>query len=413
MITALNAVTLTLIFICLYVYLGYPVLLYFFSKIFNRKTNYDVNHRPSVTLIVSAFNEEEVIGSKIKNSIKLNYPKDLLEVIVVSDGSTDKTDEIVSSFNEKNIKLFRQEGRLGKTLGLNSALEIAKGEIIVFSDANAIYDLNAIKNIVPHFNDPKVGYVVGAALYNDDDSSSASESIYWNYELLIKKWESQLHSVVGGDGAIYAIRKDLWTPLNQHDINDFVNPLQIVSKGYRGIFEEKAKCFENTAGNLSLEFNRKKRIVGRSFRGLLSVATVLNPLKHGIFSIQVISHKLLRWLVPFFLISISLINISMSIIGLNYYLLASTAEIIAYIICLACIITKEKYKALCIPYYFVLVNIASLLGVISAAFGKTEATWKTARDTKRDSKSHIKPSIIMLAVITLKIATVYIGINNV
>ncbi|MDX2504311.1 MAG: glycosyltransferase family 2 protein, partial [Gammaproteobacteria bacterium] len=303
MISLLVIVTLVALFIPVYVYLGYPVLLMVLDKVIKDKTIDIADITPIVSLIVSCYNEVDIIEQKIRNCLAIDYPQHQLEILFISDGSDDGTDELIKRYTNDRIKLIRQEGRLGKTMGLNLALAEARGEIVVFSDANAMYEENALKNLVRNFHDTAVGYVVGAAIYKDDEESTAgsSENIYWQYEIFIKKIESKLHSVVGGDGAIYAIRKFLYEPLDQEDINDFVNPLQIIAKGYRGIFDADAICYEQTAGDFDKEGKRKQRIVNRSFTGLMKNKTVLNPFKYGFYSFELLSHKLLRWMIPFFI----------------------------------------------------------------------------------------------------------------
>ena len=384
MTTALILVTVVCLFIPVYVYAGYPALLWLASRCKRPHGQGDAGHEPSVTLVISCYNEADVIARKLENSLALDYPGNKLAILVVSDGSDDGTDNIVKGFADKGIRLIRQEGRLGKTMGLNLAVEAADSEIIVFSDANAMYDTQAVRYLVRHFSHEKVGYAVGAALYTDADTgaSAHNENLYWRYELAIKTWESRLHSVVGGDGAIYAIRSRLWQPLQQRDINDFVNPLQIIAQGYRGRFEPRAQCFEETAGSFDKEIARKERIVNRSIRGLMRVKSVMNPLKTGVFSSMVISHKLLRWLIPYFLVlgvagsallaSQSLALFQLITLGsLGLLLLATTGQL-----------WREKTRLptlLSLPYYFVMVNAYAMKGIYKALRGETQVTWNSAR----------------------------------
>ena len=384
MTTALILVTVVCLFIPVYVYAGYPALLWLASRCKRPHGQGDAGHEPSVTLVISCYNEADVIARKLENSLALDYPGNKLAILVVSDGSDDGTDNIVKAFANKGIRLIRQEGRLGKTMGLNLAVEAADSEIIVFSDANAMYDTQAVRYLVRHFCHEKVGYAVGAALYTDADTgaSAHNENLYWRYELAIKTWESRLHSVVGGDGAIYAIRSRLWQPLQQRDINDFVNPLQIIAQGYRGRFEPRAQCFEETAGSFDKEIARKERIVNRSIRGLMRVKSVMNPLKTGVFSSMVISHKLLRWLIPYFLVlgvagsallaSQSLALFQLITLGsLGLLLLATTGQL-----------WRDKTllpTVLSLPYYFVMVNAYAMKGIYKALRGETQVTWNSAR----------------------------------
>ena len=372
-----------------YVYIGYPILLGVLSSL--KKLNVVEpqadSELPSVTLIVSCFNEADVIEEKLNNALELDYPKDLLNVLVVSDGSTDGTDEIVKRFAGKAVSLIRQEGRLGKTMGLNLAMESVTSDITVFSDANAMYAPDAVRQLVRHFQKPEVGYVVGAALYTDGDAgaSAQNEGVYWRYELAIKTMESRLSSVVGGDGAIYAIRSALWRPLDQKDINDFVNPLQIILKGYRGVFEPQAQCFEQTAGEFGKEIARKERIVNRSIRGLFRVRGVMNPFRTGIFSVMVISHKLLRWLIPLFLALGGLGSLVLSFYGLIVFKIITLGGILTLGLAAVGHFSSNK-NALPIwvsfPYYFTAVNWYAVRGIFRAIQGETQVTWDSARPEK-------------------------------
>ncbi|MDD2898193.1 MAG: glycosyltransferase family 2 protein [Desulfuromonadaceae bacterium] len=366
----------------LYVMIGYPAVLYLFSKLFPKKHIFDVQFMPSVTLIISAHNEEAVIEEKLHNSLALDYPEHLLTTVVVSDASTDRTDEIVLSFDNPRIKLIRPDGHRGKTAGLNVALATITSEIVVFSDANAIYDADAVRNLARHFSDPHIGYVVGNARYQDvaDSSAGKSEGAYWDLEIGMKQWESNFSSVVGGDGAIYAIRRELYEPMLESDINDFVNPLQIIAKGYRGIFDQDAWCTEKPAGAFQKEFSRKVRISNRSFNAILRVPSVCNPFKTGWFAWQVVSHKLLRWFLPFILAIQFVADLAMELELLSLFCISAYGIISV----LALIGWGQSRKAsspalFYIPYYFALMNLALALGVIHRLQGHVITVWSTAR----------------------------------
>jgi len=411
--TFIIIITLLCIFIPCYVYAGYPLILILLNKIIKKKQIQISEITPNTTLIVSCYNEANVIRKKIENCLALDYPKDKLQIIFVSDGSDDGTDEIIKEYAEDNIHLVRQEGRLGKTSGLNLATSQLRTEIIIFSDANALYQKDAIHKLVRNFNDPTVGYVVGAALYvdTDADSASSSEDSYWQYEIYIKKLESNLHSVVGGDGAIYAIRSHLYETLDAKDINDFVNPLQIIAKGYRGIFDQEAKCFEETAGSFYKEGRRKERIVNRSFRGLMKVKSVLNPFKTGLFSLEVISHKLLRWLIPFFIIGMTVGFLVLSYNDFLYFQIFLLLEITFFWLAAIGYFLSSSEKIphiISIPYYFVLVNISSLLGIIQALKGNIQVTWSPPRQHKSASSPVLSKRvgiIILLLIVSVSIFT--------
>jgi len=376
--------------IILYVYFGYPVLLTVLLPFLRKKVS-KADITPRVTLVISAYNEEEVIAGKIENSLAIDYPKDKLEIMVVSDCSTDGTDAIVKRYASKRVELVRQTERKGKTAGLNLAVPQASGEIIVFSDANTFYEPDSIKKLVRNFHDASVGCVTGEARYRKKWRSSAekSESLYWQNEIFLKKMESQLGSMVGGDGAIYAIRKKLFEPLQPSDINDFVNPLQIVSKGYRGLYEPEAICYEETAGNLQKEFRRKKRIVNRSWNGLFRVKQVLNPLRVGFFSVEVISHKMLRWLIPFFLIGLFFATWQMFNMNsaMGFYEYTMVSQCVFYSLAFVGFLKQGKTGFIFyLPYYFCLVNTAAMTGILNYFRGNIATVWSPERaDSGADS----------------------------
>jgi cellulose synthase/poly-beta-1,6-N-acetylglucosamine synthase-like glycosyltransferase len=359
---------------------------------------------PDVSLIISCYNEVDVVKEKIENSLAIDYPRDKLQIIIVSDGSDDGTDEIAQQYSTQGIVLIRQDGRLGKTSAINMAMEQVTSEVVVFSDANAMYQPDAIKKLVRNFADETVGYVVGAALYTDGKTSAAaaSEDIYWRYEIKLKTLESKLHSVVGGDGAIYAIRRNLFIALDAKDINDFVNPLQIIAQGYRGVFDHEANCLEETAGDFSKEAKRKQRIVNRSFRGLMKVKEVMNPFKFGFFSFEVISHKLLRWLIPIFIVCFAFGSLFLSYANILVFQIITLLGIL--FLWLAQVgLLKSRYKhsspIFFIPYYFLMVNYYSLLGVITALAGNIQVTWSTPRVDVNETKWLTNKLILTLVVL--------------
>jgi cellulose synthase/poly-beta-1,6-N-acetylglucosamine synthase-like glycosyltransferase len=371
-------------FMLFYIYIGYFIILFIFRCLLPEKKIKKKEIYPDISLLISCYNEEAIIREKLENSLALDYPKDKIEVIVISDSSTDRTDEIVRQFEKKGVRLLRQEERKGKTAGLNLAVSQATGEIIVFSDANAMYEPDAIHKLVRNFNDAKVGYAVGASKYKDADKSGASKSerIYWQYEIWVKKLESRLKHVVGADGAMYAIRRELYEKLTYTDINDFVNPLQIILKGFRGVYEPEAICWEETAGSFHDEFNRKVRIINRSFSGLLRIKSVLNPFKTGIFSLEILTHKLLRWLSPLFAIifvasclALSLYNIAV----FQWCALFLTAFLCCSYVGYLFRDCSKVWPVFYYPYYVVLMNTASLAGVYRSLKGSVQITWETFR----------------------------------
>ncbi len=367
-----------------YIYIGYPLLLALLKIIFVRPARSDENYEPTVALIISAFNEQEVIEDKLKNSLELDYPADKLQIWVVSDASTDATDRLVQNFGNARVHLFRLPERKGKTFGITEVMKKIDADVVVFSDANSIYEPNALRELVKYFADDKVGYVVGYARYYKDHKSAAGaqEDTYWSFEVKMKMNESAIGSVVGGDGAIYAIRRKLFIPLHEDDINDFVNPMQIILQGYRGIFNPKAVCYEEASPSFLKEYWRKRRIVNRSWRGLWKNAQILNPFKTGFYALQVFSHKLLRWLGGFFCLTALVAN-AFLIEKNSFYAVLFVLQIIFHLTALLGYwLDKRGKKApffINLPYYFDMVNLASLQGIVEALYGKKYVTWKTIR----------------------------------
>ncbi len=365
-----------------YVYAGYPVLLWLMRVLGSDKSVLLGALEPTVTILISAYNEVGVITEKINNSLALDYPSKKLEIIVISDCSDDGTDEAVGALGLPNVKLLRMSDRSGKTMGLNAALKVAMGEIVVFSDANAMYEPQSLRHMVRNFHDRTVGAVVGESTYADDKGNAQeNESLYWKYETKVKLLETGVGSVVGGDGAIYAIRKNLYRPMRADALSDFVNPIQIVMNGYRCVYEPAARSIEEATDNLEKEFRRKVRIVNRAWRALWSIPSVLNPFAYGFFAIEVISHKLLRWMVPGILIALLLISLQLSAAGVMYGV-ALSAQAVLYSCAAGGYLMRKSNsmpRVFAVPYYFCLVNYASAFGIIEAFCGKTYTTWNTPR----------------------------------
>ncbi len=364
-----------------YAYIGYPLVLkmisYFVSNPVNKKP-----FTPPVTLIISVFNEEKVIAGKIENSLALDYPKDRLEIMVVSDASSDTTDEIVNGYANYGIKLLRIEGRVGKTSCLNRAVSEAVGDIILFSDANSAYHNSSIREIAANFYDNQVGCVTGHTRYIAKKGNTVVESVglYSHIEKITKVLESRIGSCVGADGAIFSIRKDLYRTLRATDINDFVIPLQIVAQGYRTVFEKNAYCNEETAYDSKGEFERQVRITNRTLRALFSKNGLLNSFRHKFFSFMLISHKLVKLLVPLFLTTLLLSNLILfrrNLLYKGFFALQTTFYSLAAI-------QSEKSNSPLASLYsicrtFVVVNAAILKGWITYYKGNDFTTWKTNR----------------------------------
>lgn len=365
-----------------YVYFGYPVLMGLLAVFSARKVLKDDGHMPAVTMIIAAYNEGKVIGAKLDNTLELDYPADSLEVIVFSDASEDDTDGIVKSYEDRGIKLLRVEGRKGKTCCQNAAVSKARNGILVFSDANSFYQKDALKKLVRNFADSRIGCVGGELRYRASrgQGEAEGEGLYWRYETLIKKLESRVNSLIGASGAIYALRKHLYEPLPGDIISDFVEPLEILKKGYRVVYEDEAVCYEVLTPDYRSEFARKVRIINRSLRGIWFSRALMNPFRFGLTSFQLAGHKLLKWLAPFFLITLFILN--GAVLLLPFYCALFALQILFYLSALLGFYLDKRGFALGplnIPYFFCIMNLAALAAVLKTLTGKKDTVWSTQR----------------------------------
>lgn len=370
--------------IVVYVYLGYPALIlglgYLVANRVKKKTIY-----PSVDFLIAAYNEDRDIEEKLLNTLALDYPKDKLRIVVVSDGSTDRTDDIVRSYREQGVELFRVEGRKGKTEARNQAVEKMESEIIVFSDATTVYKKDAIKKLVQNFNDPSVGQVSGNLKYIDFEKSGTglATKIYWQYETMIKENQTRIKTLTGAIGCINAFRRELYTRLPSNIIEDFTEPLMILLKGKRIVFEKEAVAYEKTTTKPKQEINMRIRVIRGGMTGMLYARKLLNPFKYPFESFQLISHKILRWMVPIFCILIFICSVWLSFYHLNnLYKVFLFLQIIFYCSALLGVYLEQKnvhLKILSITQYFCVVNFCALIALWKTMTSTLESTWETDR----------------------------------
>jgi len=284
--TSLGSILLALFFwislgSILYTYFGYPLFIFLLAKLVHKSETYQTN-QPPVTLLIAAYNEESVIEEKIGNSLAIDYPKELYQVLIVADGSTDKTPEIAKRYTNGGVDLLFQPERRGKMAAINRALSHARGEIIVFSDANNFYQADTIRNLVCPFGDPEVGAATGAKVISQGDGSlGASEGLYWKYESFIKKQESRLGSCTSAAGEVLAIRKKLYVAPPDKVINDdFFIAMQIIRAGYRLVYVPEAKSVERVSPSAEDEITRRTRINAGRFQAITMAEQIL-PFKIG------------------------------------------------------------------------------------------------------------------------------------
>ncbi len=363
----------------MYVYLFYPALVFLFGKILNRRHFRSSESYPVVSVVIAAYNEKENIRETILNKLAQTYPEDKLEVIVISDGSDDGTDDIVTKLGKPNVRLLRQEPRQGKTSALNMGIAEAKGEIIVFSDSNSIYSPDAIEKLVSNFSDSSVGYVTGKMVYVNGDGTMVGDgcSTYMKYENFLRENESLIGSVVGVDGGVDAVRKSLYVPMGADNLPDFILPLKIVEKGYRVVYDPTAILNEQTLSTSSDEYKMRVRVSLRSLYALYDMRSLLNPFKSGVFSWQLLSHKVLRYGVFIFLILFYISNIFLVSHG-DLYSAFFASQTIFYLMALTGYLLEKRggsVKIFYIPFYFCLLNIASGHAFIKMLKGEKQITW--------------------------------------
>jgi cellulose synthase/poly-beta-1,6-N-acetylglucosamine synthase-like glycosyltransferase len=358
----------------LYTYFGYPVALYILTKLVSGKITGEPEagtFYPDVSVIIPAYNEGKILDRKITNTIQLNYPREKIEILIISDGSTDNTKEIALAYHD-HITLFEVKERSGKAAALNLGLEKARNEIVIFSDASIILSPDSVKNIVVRFSDPKIGCVSG----EDHIEDSSGEGLYGKYELFLRNLESRLHSIIGASGSFYAQRKKLCSTFKEGLAPDFLSVLNTVEKGYRAVTEPRAHGTMKSSKNIQDETGRKVRTLIRGMTTLSYKRNLLNPFKFGIFSFELISHKLLRWMVPFFLISLLAVNIPLA--QNPYYLSSLILQIIFYTLFIAAsfrLVNLHNKAVGRIPLFFVMVNMAILIAWYRYATGIRQELW--------------------------------------
>ncbi len=366
-------------------YAGYPLLLLIIRRFRSRVSDYR-DHDPSVSLIITAYNEEKDIGEKLRMCLSLSYPKQKLNIVVASDKSTDRTHEIVRSFEEDGVGLLVLEERGGKTAAQNAAVKHATGEIIVFTDASTEFDLDTIQRLVSPFSDPRVGCVAAELEYVSDAKTGIGKGAgaYWRYERWIKHLESETSSLIGVSGCLYAIRRDICPAISADMISDFVVASEVYSRGFVTVYGVGALAFEKTLENTAQEFNMRVRVAIRSINALIRYRRMLNPFRYGFFALQLISHKVLRYLVPEFLIAILWLNVAIVSFGSgsSFYEITLWLQLTMYLLALlgwGLHALSIKVPVLHIPFYFLHANIAVLWAQVKYMLGERKTVWTPVR----------------------------------
>ena len=368
----------------IYSYAGFTLLTIIVARLRNRRVQ-QKPITPKVSLIIPVWNEERAIAERLDNALALDYPADQLEIIVVSDGSDDNTHTIVAGYAKRGVRLMPFPRR-GKIYAIKDAVNSTTGEILVFSDANSMYKSDALRMLVRNFADPEVGGVCGNQVYlkaKKADATSEGEGMYWSFDKWLKTLESLTGSIVSAHGAIYAIRGELYEPPASAAVtDDFAISTAVIAQGYRLVFESEAIAYEEPTASAALEFGRKVRIMTRGLRGVLLRKRLLNPFRYGFYAIVLFSHKVLRRLVPIFLLILLAASWALSGASL-FYFGAAVAQTLFYLLAGAGYLLRDhrlgRLKFLYIPFFYCLANAAALIAVIRILRGKRVEFWQPQR----------------------------------
>lgn len=392
--TELKIIFWVSLFIVFYTYLGYGILLFLIIKlkrIFKKTKNKSKEgFFPEVTFIVAAYNEERWMEEKIKNCLSFNYPKDKIQYYFVTDGSSDNTPGLIKNYavpENVKLKLFHEPERRGKIAAVERIMKFVNTPIVIFTDANTDVNQDAIINIVRHYKDPQVGAVAGEkriAVGEAGDATGAGEGFYWRYESTLKKWDSELYSVVGAAGELFSIRTELFEHVPPDTIiEDFIMTLGIAKKGYRVIYEPNAYAAEGQSASIAEELKRKIRIAAGGLQAISRLGDLLNPFKYGVLSFQYISHRVLRWtLAPLALPFLFIANLILAKTYIPLYQFLFAAQLGFYLLAFIGFLLEKrklKMKAFFIPYYFCIMNYSVYKGFFRIIAGKQSVLWERAK----------------------------------
>ncbi len=378
------------LFLVFYTFFGYGILLFVLVKLRTmimgkRPVPNNGGKWPSLTLVVSAYNEEDCIAQKIENSLSLTYPQDKITYLFASDGSTDATPAIIAKYPQ--LTLMHRPERKGKIAAMERAMHEVTSEVVIFTDANTMLNKEALMNICRHYHDPKVGAVSGEKRVSIADvaDATAGEGFYWKYESKLKTWDSELYSVVGAAGELFSVRTKLYEPVPPDTIlDDFMISLRIAEKGYRIIYEKAAYATETGSENITEELKRKIRIAAGGIQSIVRLKSLLNPFNNFVLCFQYVSHRVLRWTItPFLMVLAFVLN---GIIAFQYhgkvYVALFAMQVFFYgLAVLGWILEKRqvRIKALFIPYYFCMMNYAVAAGIRRYFLKQQSVTWEKAK----------------------------------
>ena len=377
-------------FVVFYTYLGYGIVLYLLVKlksIFIRNINeVDSFILPKVTLFVASYNEISCVKEKVDNMFAIDYPRDKMQILFITDGSNDGSTEYLKGVT--GVEVIHEDARGGKIGAINRGMKYVKHPIVIYSDANAMLNPTAVKEIVKHYNDPQIGCVAGEKRVfstGEDGASGAGEGIYWKYESFLKKYDFKLYSAVGAAGELFSIRTELHQKVEKDTIlDDFMISLRIAMQGYKIAYEPAAFASEYASESIEEEKKRKVRISAGGIQSLLRLKMLFNPFKHGWLTFQFISHRVLRWtLSPLLLFLIFPINLLLALESeSDFYWALFVCQILFYGSAGVGYLLQKyqlKFKVFFVPFYFVFMNVCVFLGFSRFVKGKQSVLWEKAR----------------------------------
>jgi cellulose synthase/poly-beta-1,6-N-acetylglucosamine synthase-like glycosyltransferase len=365
-------------------HIGYPALLFLLARL-SRRSPARADVEPTVTVIVAAHNEEAVIGRKVEETLRLDYPAEKLDVIVAADGCTDATCAIVEAFADPRVRVLDLQERNGKTAAQNAAAAAADGEILIFTDATTEVPHNAIRGLVSYFADPMVGCAGAELEYVSREGTAVGSggATYWSYEKTIKRLESKVNSLIGVSGCLYAVRADAYRPIDPDLTSDFVIASDVAAQGKRVVYAEGIVAQEDTNERSDDEFRMRVRVIIQSIHALVRKRAMLNPWVGGFFAFQLFSHKVLRYLTPLFLAAILGLNIAIATAtGSPLYVALLVAQLIAYAAAATQYLLLRvgiRWRLLVVPFYFLHANAAALWALVAYLRGERAVTWTPIR----------------------------------
>lgn len=368
--------------------IGYPVSLIILDKIFKKENKKDTSYEPTVTIMVVAHNEEKVIADKLQNLLDIDYPKEKLEFLIASDFSTDKTDEIAEAFirthPERNIRIYKSVNHFGKTNAQNEAQELCNTEILVMTDANAMFESNAVRELVSYFTASNIAYVSGQLRYiNAERNTTAnSEGFYWNLELMCRNIESKFQTITAGNGAIYAVRNNEYEKIPPIECHDSSFPVVYALEKKRAIYNPDAIAYEKASEVNEDEFKRKVRMNRIIFRGICPDMRVFNVFSYYWFSYFYFGHRTCRYLLWLMHMLAFIISIFLAIKTGWFWKALLGLQVLFYIVAMIGWVTKSSNWVIKTVSYYCMTVVAQWKGVIDVITGKSKPVWEKAESTR-------------------------------